>query len=136
MPLCLRHRRDGRDSIKLRKNAINLPCLRRTGFVGETSNEPTNGAGNTRFLGTLSPIVATQLCGKNPTSYWLFCKWLFFPRHHADSAGLGMSITDIISPTSIEISSHACALYLLRIKTTFKINKKPFRMNECQWKWQ
>lgn len=62
---------------------------------------PTTGAGNGIFRGTLSPIMWTQCCGKNPTWNPLF------PRHQTDSPGLAISMTEIISPTSRFNSSRA-----------------------------
>ncbi|KAJ6623595.1 hypothetical protein Bhyg_17322, partial [Pseudolycoriella hygida] len=46
--ILFKRRRDGRDKMKLRKKAISLPCFRSTGFVGETANDPTSGAGRTK----------------------------------------------------------------------------------------
>lgn len=62
---------------------------------------PTTGGGRGMFLGTLSPMMWTQCWGKKPT-------WKpRLPRHHIDSAGLAMSITEIMSPTSRLSSSLA-----------------------------
>ena len=49
--------------------------------------------GRLRPWGTLSPMTSTHSQGKKPTSKPRF------PRHHIDSSGGGISITEIMSPT-------------------------------------
>jgi len=106
--------RAGRDKMKLLKNVMSLPCLRRTGLVGSLGESDWSEfrlvkCGSVALLcgrfnpcGTLSPMTSTHSQGKNPTSKPRL------PLHHIDSSGPGMSITEIMSPTSKLISSWAC----------------------------
>ena len=111
--------RAGRERMKLRKKLINFPCFRSTGLVGSwpeglvglppadpglglssSPSEPIEflrkrwlSRGRFRPCGTLSPMTSTHSQGKKPTSNPRF------PRHHIDSSGGGISITEIMSPT-------------------------------------
>ena len=65
--------------------------------AGSTHVEPVQRSGISSELfssaPTLSPMTSTHSQGKNPTSKPRL------PRHHIDSSGPGMSITEIMSPT-------------------------------------